>query len=528
VVKYEGTGSARTVAHSLGTTVGMIIVKNLDQSDNWAVYHRGADASAPEDKYLILNLTSAAADDSAWWNDTAPTSSVFTVGTDHSVNASGENYIAYLFAHNNDDGGFGEPGDQDIIKCGSYTGNNSTTGPVIDLGFEPQWIFIKHIDAGAGGGESSFIFDNMRGVVTGGNDISLSPDAANDEQTSADSLEFNASGFQLKRANSSVNGNGNNYIYVAIRRGGMQTPTAASSVFAIDEGDSSGAPEYTSGFPVDMAIKRYSADTDNWRISARLIQGINHFTNTNSADDADDKFKFDFQNGYYNDSQGANNFAWMWARARGYFDVVTYTGTGGSSKTINHNLGVVPEMMWVKSRGEAKDWRVYHKGLDSSAPEDKYLKLNKTDAVADSTGTWNDTAPTSTQFTVGNSGDTNNAQPYIAYLFATAPNVSKLGSYTGTGSSQNIDCGFTAGSSFVLVKRYDGTDSWYIADSARGISSGQTDKIIKLNSTDAEFTESDNSADYIAPHASGFNVPASSPFNGNGDDFIFYAIAAIS
>jgi len=100
-----------------------------------------------------------------------------------------------------------------------------------------------------------------------------------------------------------------------------------------------------------------------------------------------------------------------------------------------------------------------------------------------------------------------------------------VGSYTGTGSSQNIDCGFSSGARFVLVKRHDGTDSWYIADSVRGISSGQTDKIIKLNSTDAQFTESDNSADYIAPHASGFNVPANSPLNGNGDDFIFYAIA---
>ena len=164
-----------------------------------------------------------------------------------------------------------------------------------------------------------------------------------------DYINTTSTGFSVPGiSNYELNVSGETFIYMAIRRGGMQTPTTASSVFAIDEGDSSGAPEYTSGFPVDMAIKRNVSDTDNWRISARLIQGINHYTNTTAADDADDKFKFDYQNGYYNDSQGGNNFAWMWKRARGYFDVVAYSGTG-SARTVAHNLGVAPEMMWDKA-----------------------------------------------------------------------------------------------------------------------------------------------------------------------------------
>ena len=100
VVTYTGSGSAKTVAHSLGSAPGMIIIKNTGVADPWAVYHR-ANTAAPQTDYLVLNESDATVDSAAWWNDTAPTSSVFTVGTDHSVNANGENYVAYLFAHNN-------------------------------------------------------------------------------------------------------------------------------------------------------------------------------------------------------------------------------------------------------------------------------------------------------------------------------------------------------------------------------------------------------------------------------------------
>ena len=188
IVTYEGTGSARTVAHSLGGTVGMIIIKNLDQTDNWAVYHR-ANTAAPQTDYLILNTTAATVDDAAWWNDTAPTSSVFTVGTDHSVNADGENYVAYLFGH--------ETGDDSMIQCGSYTGNGDAAGPKIDLGWEPQWLMTK-----ASSRTSDWsITDIQRGVFTGGVDQRLHPQEAAVEPPAAthsiDQLAFNGDGFNI-------------------------------------------------------------------------------------------------------------------------------------------------------------------------------------------------------------------------------------------------------------------------------------------------------------------------------------------
>ena len=125
---YTGDGVAgRTVSHDLGSVPGCIMVKKYAGSgggEPWEVYHRGVDSTAPEDYRLILNTTSARSDSSTRWNDTAPTSTEFTLGNESSVNGSGISYVAYLFAHNDDDGEFGPDGDADIIKCGSYAGSD--------------------------------------------------------------------------------------------------------------------------------------------------------------------------------------------------------------------------------------------------------------------------------------------------------------------------------------------------------------------------------------------------------------------
>jgi hypothetical protein len=136
----------------------------------------------------------------------------------------------------------------------------------------------------------------------------------------------------------------------------------------------------------------------------------------------------------------------------------------------------------------------------------------------------NDTAPTATEFTVGASGwGTNDAAAtYIAYLFATVAGVSKVGSYTGTGSNVDVDCGFSAGARFILIKRTDSTGDWYVYDSERGIVAGD-DPYLLLNSTAAEVT----STDYIDPLSSGFTVTSSAPagLNASGGTYIFLSIA---
>ena len=204
----------------------------------------------------------------------------------------------------------------------------------------------------------------------------------------------------------------------------------------------------------------------------------------------------------------------MWARARGYFDVVTYSGTGSGSQNVSHNLGVVPEMMWIKVRNDADNWTVYHSALGNT----KRLLLNGNDAVSSANNIFfNNTTPTSSVFTVD--AIANGSYNYIAYLFATVSGVSKVGSFTQSGAT-NVDCGFTGSTpALIILKRTDSTGDWYIFDSLRGIIAGN-DPYKVLNEQTAGVTN----ADIVDPYSSGF-ATTSSLTNG---DYIFYAIAAIS
>ena len=128
---------------------------------------------------------------------------------------------------------------------------------------------------------------------------------------------------------------------------------------------------------------------------------------------------------------------------------------------------------------------------------------------------------TSTTFSI-DSGACSSGENWVFYLFASCPGVSKVGSYTGTGTTLSIDCGFKAGARFVLIKRTDSTGDWYVWDTARGIVSGD-DPYLLLNSAAAEVTNTD----YIDPLSSGFQISSTAPaaINASGGSFIFLAIA---
>ena len=524
VVTYTGNtvgNSAQTISHGLGSTPGLIIVKRYSTADNWIVWHRS-----------ITNGFAALNDTGAWLTNnytsfiTSVGSTSFTVG--ESLNTNGASFVAYVFAHNDGDGGFGPDGDQDVVKCGSYTGNNSTNGPIINLGFEPQWLLIRHT---ANAGNSWHIFDSMRGVITGEADAFLAPNTDGDEQTTADKVEFNSTGFQIKRADGDVNANGNTYIYMAIRRGPLAVPEDATKVFSVNKSGTGDSPtnSWPIGFNADMIINaQYTGISSRYHL-ARLTGRQFNFTNSTAVEQsasASSKLFFssdgivDLNTSFWGAASGIIN--WSWKRAPGYFDVVGYVGAG-AAQTVNHNLGVVPEMMWIKNRDSAENWAVYHSALGTS----KYLHLNTTDAAltTDAANRWNNTSPTATQFSVGTSTEVSHfTRDFIAYLFATVAGVSKVGSYTGSNSSAvTVDCGFSNGARFVLIKSVDGAGNWYVWDSLRGINSSADDAQLFLNTTDAETNNSNN----IDPHSSGFTVTqqGNSPISQNGETYIFYAIA---
>ena len=525
VVTYTGDGTAgRTVSHNLGSVPGCIFVKLTSGSDSWAVYHRGVDSSAPEDYRLVLNGTNARIDntDGSRWNRTAPTSTEFTVGTDGSVNANGATYVAYLFAHNDGDGEFGPDGDADIIKCGSYSGTGAEQE--INLGFEPQWIMVKAITSS---GEEWAIFDTMRGLPTDGVAQYLTASNSGGENWGgdvSDFMEVTSTGFRLPNQSYGwVNGSTQDYIYIAIRRGPMAVPEDATDVFAPAVDDDSTPPSWNTSFPVDMMFEAQTAGGTKY-IFDRLLGQAYRETTTATIEGTSAAITWDYMNGV-GDTADAGWLGWLWRRAPSFFDAVAYTGNGTAGRTVSHNLGVAPEMIWVKARDSARNWSVYHTGLTASTPAYRSaLRLNSDSAELTNETYWSDYPDADNFYLDVNGGDNNvngSGINYIAYLFASLDGVSKVGSYTGNAgaSTINVDCGFSSGARFVLIKEVSGTGDWWFFDTVRGLVSGN-DAALKLNTVDAE-----SSADYIDPYSGGFSLQTNSGINTNGATFIFYAIA---
>ena len=504
---WTGSGANRTISHSLGSVPACIIVKRTDTTGGWQVYHR----SLANTEYLVLNTTAAKATGATRWNSTTPTSTVFSLGTDATVNASGGTYVAYIFAH--DAGGFGLTGTDNVISCGSYTGNGSAPGPVVTLGYEPQWVMIKN----ATNATPWIMLNNMMGLaLTASNTLIANADYIETAQSTF--FNLTATGFQLNTTDSDINATGSTYTYIAIRRGPMKVPTSGTSVFIPNSVADDTGP-ITTNFPVDMFFDLKTTGVSNRNVFDRLRgNGTRLFSNLTDADDtitlpAQLQSNTTVSPGVFG---GSSCVVWSFRRAPSFFDEVCYTGTG-SATTVTHNLGAVPELIIVKRRDTTGAWDSYSSALANT----EYVVLNTTAAKATGTTRWNSTTPTSSVFSVGTSTTTNaSAGTYVAYLFATCAGVSKVGSYTGTGATQTINCGFTGGARFVLIKRTDSTSDWLVWDTARGMVSG-SDYRSPLNLVDAQ-----TNANYVYTATTGFQIVTSNAsVNASGGTYIFLAIA---
>jgi hypothetical protein len=199
IVTYTGTGASNTISHNLGSTPGCIMFKRTDSTGSWFVYHN-FDPSG----YLLLNST--AAFQAGPQIVSAVDATTFTL-PNTANNTASATYVAYLFA--DDAGGFVGG---NVISCGSYTGNGSATGPIVTLGYQPQWLLTKRATGGTGNWS---IFDSVRGIPTGGGDPRLSPNN-NDGEVSADVVDVSATGFQIVSSSTFINNSGDTYIYIAI------------------------------------------------------------------------------------------------------------------------------------------------------------------------------------------------------------------------------------------------------------------------------------------------------------------------
>jgi hypothetical protein len=198
IVSYTGTAtSGVTIGHGLGVKPNFIILKNREpDTASWPVYHSSLGAT----KFLSLNLTNASSTSSTRWNNTEPTTSVFTLGSSGDVvgDSSGETFIAYCFAEK-----------KGYSKFGSYTGNGNADGTFVYTGFKPAWVLHKRTDSTS----EWFMFDNKR--------LGYNPDnyriMANLSDTEADpgGYDLLSNGFKLRFTSGNANGSGNSYIFMA-------------------------------------------------------------------------------------------------------------------------------------------------------------------------------------------------------------------------------------------------------------------------------------------------------------------------
>jgi hypothetical protein len=362
---------------------------------------------------------------------------------------------------------------------------------------------------------------------------SLSDDAflypnSSSAEASANRGNPTATGFTLTNQSASAD-----FIYIAIRRGPMKVPTDATKVFTPIARTGTGAVAQVTGVgsAPDLIVTGVRNTTNYSATTSRLAgPGTAMFMPYTQAENtgayADTVTSFNM-NGVSlgSDGSGVCNgnlityINWFFCRAPGFFDEVCYTGSNGY-QDLSHNLGVTPQMIIIKNRTSAQAWNVGVQGILGTG---KYLVLNTTAAVV-SDANYYGSPWTSTTFLVdGNLAPINQSgSNYVAYLFATVAGVSKVGSYTGTGTTLQINCGFTAGSRFVLIKRTDSTGDWYVWDSARGIIAGN-DPYLFMNSTAAEVT----GTDYVDTYAAGFEISSTAPaaINANGGSFIFFAVS---
>jgi len=205
IVTYTGTGSTATIGHGLGSAPKMIFVKKRSGVDFWRIYSEAIGNT----KYLVLNNSDATSTNTTEWNDTSPTSSVFTVGSSGNVNASGATFVAYCFAPK-----------KGFSAMGQYTGNGNSDGTFVYTGFKPAFIMVKDY---TGVGNNWFIWDNKRDGYNVVNRY-VRPNLS-DAEGYYEAIDILSNGFKNRNTSGSANGSGTGYIYMAFAENPFVTST---------------------------------------------------------------------------------------------------------------------------------------------------------------------------------------------------------------------------------------------------------------------------------------------------------------
>ena len=198
-IAFTGNGVAgMTIPHGLGVAPDMVIVKRLDSTSDWAVYHSGIDATAPEDYQMVLNTTAARSDDVGGWNDTAPTATLVSLGANNNTNTA--TFIAYCFTNI-----------KGYSRFGNFTGNGNADGPFVYLGFRPAFLIVKDVT----GSNNWTMFDDKREPAGNPTAEALQPNTTVAEYDETDGVDFLSNGFKVRESADWINRSGQPTIYVA-------------------------------------------------------------------------------------------------------------------------------------------------------------------------------------------------------------------------------------------------------------------------------------------------------------------------
>ena len=517
------SGSSNEIPHGLSGTPDLFIFKRFDTSgESWWVYTQQIDGSFD---YLALNSQSAKSDS----GETAPTSTTVYQPT----SSAGREYMLYCWKNK---AGFS--------KVGGYVATGSAGTPIIDTGFKPAMVLLKNTARS----QEWIIIDAKRG----NGKYSLIPDSTSTENTTGDNgINIYENGFSIASSGSGVNyASGDLFLYLALAADPSgTTPSLANSFNAVENTSPTTNQAIAAGFTPDMVwIKGSNIGSGNptsWgqydtiRGGGVSLQsdndGAQYDYNGHPSGDLGMAFTSTgystppvVNNNVNNASDDYINYFWkaggtpsintdgtiqsiVSANQAAGISIVKFSSSSSASTTVGHGLGASPGFIIAKRTDSTGNWAT----MAPAALGNGYMILNTNGQYQSGDASiWNNTAPTSSVFTTaGGSGTFFNAGNFIAYCFAPITNFSKIGSYSGTGSSNSIT-GLGFQPSWVMIKCSTANEDWAIFDASRGANT-----FLVANSTGAEQAFSGFSFD-----SDGFTVPASSGMtNGSGQTYLYTA-----
>ena len=536
VVKYTGSGSSATVGHGLSSAPTLIIQKRISSASDWLA------GASDWTKYLEPNGTPPFRT-AAVWNG-APTSTTF--GVINSTSTSSVDYITYCFA---DVEGY--------QKIATYTGNGSTNGPIVDVGFEPAFVLVKNLSST----EQWLIIDNTRNTVNPRNSLlQMNLNAAESTEAGA-VMNFYSTGFQSVGTgggggSGQINSNGDTYLYWAIATDpDTEAPTLTNSFDMTTYTGNGNTKSITQiGFSPSLTWtkKRDGADDQAW---FDYVRGANKeiLSNSTAAEATKTGAISSFDaNGFTTGANGALNasndtyISWTWkanddvptvnengsidsivsANANAGFSIVKWNGDGSASATVGHGLSSKPDMVIVKDLTDAGGWNVASVGIASN----EGISLQSNGAAFTSMGnnggiTYGNLTATTFGFATGAVGVDSvnkNGNYYIAYCFHSVTGYQKFGSYSGSGSDSNaITVGFKP--DFVMVKRTNDSGGWLVFDTKRSNGNPVNDRL-EANNNQAEQTNSGDK--HISITATTFEANGSdTELNASGSTYLYWAVA---